>query len=59
MASYATRLMDSTAAPAIEVRPSTDDDVPAMLAIYHQHVAHGVVGHIIPWNYPAQMFGRT
>lgn len=20
---------------------------------------HGVVGHIIPWNYPAQMFGRT
>lgn len=24
-----------------------------------EHVAHGVVGHIIPWNYPAQMFGRT
>lgn len=22
-------------------------------------VARGVVGHIIPWNYPAQMFGRT
>ena len=42
MASYATRLMDSTAAPAIEVRPSTDDDVPAMLAIYQQHIAHGV-----------------
>lgn len=21
--------------------------------------AHGVTGHIIPWNYPAQMFGRT
>lgn len=20
---------------------------------------HGVTGHIIPWNYPAQMFGRT
>ena len=22
-----------------------------------EHVAHGVVGHVIPWNYPAQMFG--
>jgi len=22
-------------------------------------VPHGVTGHIIPWNYPAQMFGRT
>ncbi len=21
--------------------------------------AHGVTGHIIPWNYPAQMFGRS
>ncbi|HEY4192498.1 MAG TPA: aldehyde dehydrogenase family protein, partial [Mesorhizobium sp.] len=21
--------------------------------------AHGVTGHIIPWNYPAQMFART
>lgn len=24
-----------------------------------EHVALGVTGHIIPWNYPAQMFGRT
>lgn len=24
-----------------------------------EHVAHGVVGHVIPWNYPAQMFART
>jgi aldehyde dehydrogenase (NAD+) len=24
-----------------------------------ERVAHGVVGHIIPWNYPAQMFCRT
>lgn len=23
------------------------------------HVPHGVTAHIIPWNYPAQMFGRT
>ncbi len=23
------------------------------------HEPHGVTGHIIPWNYPAQMFGRT
>jgi aldehyde dehydrogenase (NAD+)/betaine-aldehyde dehydrogenase len=22
-------------------------------------VPHGVTGHIIPWNYPAQIFGRT
>jgi aldehyde dehydrogenase (NAD+) len=24
-----------------------------------ERVAFGVTGHIIPWNYPAQMFGRT
>jgi aldehyde dehydrogenase (NAD+) len=24
-----------------------------------QREAHGVTGHIIPWNYPAQMFGRS
>ncbi|SET21141.1 aldehyde dehydrogenase family protein [Paracoccus homiensis] len=24
-----------------------------------EHVPFGVTGHIIPWNYPAQMFGRT
>ena len=24
-----------------------------------QREPHGVTGHIIPWNYPAQMFGRT
>lgn len=24
-----------------------------------ERVAHGVTGQIIPWNYPAQMFGRT
>jgi len=23
------------------------------------HEPYGVTGHIIPWNYPAQMFGRT
>jgi aldehyde dehydrogenase (NAD+) len=23
------------------------------------HVPHGVTAHIIPWNYPAQMLGRT
>ncbi|WP_150293454.1 aldehyde dehydrogenase family protein [Sphingobium estronivorans] len=29
---------------------------------YHVGVTrepHGVTGHILPWNYPAQMFGRT
>jgi len=29
---------------------------------YHvgvMHEPHGVTGHILPWNYPAQMFGRT
>ena len=34
--------MDSAAASAIEVRPSTDEDVTAMLAIYQHHIAHGV-----------------
>lgn len=32
------------------------------LAGYHVDVLrepHGVTGHILPWNYPAQMFGRT
>jgi aldehyde dehydrogenase (NAD+) len=24
-----------------------------------QREPHGIVGHIIPWNYPAQMFGRS
>ena len=24
-----------------------------------ERVPHGVTGHVIPWNYPAQMFGRT
>lgn len=24
-----------------------------------ERVPYGVTGHIIPWNYPAQMFGRT
>jgi len=24
-----------------------------------ERVAHGVTAHVIPWNYPAQMFGRT
>jgi len=23
------------------------------------HEPYGVTGHIIPWNYPAQMFGRS
>ena len=24
-----------------------------------EHLPHGVVGHVIPWNYPAQIFGRS
>ena len=37
------------------------DTIPFMPGYFvtTEHVAHGVVGHIIPWNYPAQMFGRT
>ncbi len=37
-------------------------DVVPFLAGYTVLVKHeprGVTGHIIPWNYPAQMFGRT
>jgi len=26
---------------------------------FTERVPHGVTGHVIPWNYPAQMFGRT
>ena len=29
------------------------------LTVLVQRVPHGVTGHIVPWNYPAQMFGRT
>ena len=28
-------------------------------AVTAEHEPHGVTAHIIPWNYPAQMFGRT
>ena len=24
-----------------------------------EHVPYGITAHVIPWNYPAQMFGRT
>ncbi len=27
--------------------------------VVSERVPHGVTAHIIPWNYPAQMFGRT
>jgi aldehyde dehydrogenase (NAD+)/betaine-aldehyde dehydrogenase len=29
------------------------------LLVYTLREPHGVTGHIIPWNYPAQMVGRT
>ena len=32
--------------------------LPGFLA-FTERVPHGVTGQIIPWNYPAQMFGRT
>jgi L-amino acid N-acyltransferase YncA len=32
----------TSATPRIYVRPSRDDDVPAMLAIYRHHISHGV-----------------
>lgn len=37
------------------------DTIPFMPGYFvtTEHVPHGVTGHIIPWNYPAQMFGRT
>ncbi len=37
-------------------------DIIPFLAGYNvevQREPHGVTGHIIPWNYPAQMFGRS
>jgi aldehyde dehydrogenase (NAD+) len=37
------------------------DTVPlgAQLFVYTLREPHGVTGHIIPWNYPAQMVGRS
>jgi aldehyde dehydrogenase (NAD+) len=37
------------------------DTVPmgSELFVYIEREPHGVTGHIIPWNYPAQMVGRT
>ncbi len=37
------------------------DTIPFMKGFFvtTEHVPFGVTGHIIPWNYPAQMFGRT
>ena len=37
------------------------DTIPFMKGYFvaTEHLPHGVTGHIIPWNYPAQMFGRT
>ena len=36
------RVMDAKMSSTIKVRPSTDDDVPAMLAIYKDHITHGL-----------------
>ena len=37
------------------------DTIPFMNGYFvaTEYVPFGVTGHIIPWNYPAQMFGRT
>ena len=37
------------------------DTIPFMPGYFvtTEYVPYGVTGHIIPWNYPAQMFGRT
>lgn len=37
------------------------DTIPFMPGYFvtTERVAHGVTGHVIPWNYPAQMFART
>ncbi len=36
-----------------------DHPLPRRLFRPQERVPHGVTAHIIPWNYPAQMFGRT
>jgi aldehyde dehydrogenase (NAD+) len=38
-----------------------EDTIPFLPGFFvtTERVAHGVTAHIIPWNYPAQMFGRT
>jgi L-amino acid N-acyltransferase YncA len=46
--------------PRVFVRPSRDDDVPAMLAIYRHHIAHGVgdLGEYVPERLDAEDLKR-
>ena len=54
----AARYFEYYGGAADKVHGDTIPFLPGYFAIT-EHVAHGVVGHVIPWNYPAQMFGRT
>ena len=39
--------------------PRRDDSVSAGYTVLTWREPHGVTGHIIPWNYPLQIFGRS
>jgi aldehyde dehydrogenase (NAD+) len=54
----AARYFEFYGAAADAVHGETIPYRPGRLALT-ERVPHGVTGHIIPWNYPAQMFGRT
>lgn len=54
----ATRYFEYYGGAADKVHGDTIPFLPGYF-VTTEHVPHGVVGHIIPWNYPAQMFCRT
>lgn len=52
------RYLEFYGGAADKVHGDTIPFLPGHFAVT-EHLPHGVTGHIIPWNYPAQMFGRT
>lgn len=52
------RYLDFYAGAAEQLMGEAIPTIPGVLAIA-ERVPHGVTAHIIPWNYPVQMFGRS
>lgn len=53
-----TRYFEYYGGAADKVHGETIPFMPGFMVIA-ERVPHGVTGHVIPWNYPAQMFART
>ncbi len=54
----AARYFEFYAGAADKIHGQSFTDPEGRLAVV-ERIAHGVTGHIIPWNYPAQMLGRS